>query len=78
MPYKDPDKQRAYVKNSRERFNGPPPLEARQYYVVLRGYGLEITLYPQPEDTKVFGPGNLCAAIDAFVTAGGLEYDFGD
>ena len=80
MPYKDPAKQHAYVKAGRERFNNPPTMEElpRQYYVVMRPHGLDITLYPQSEDSVLAGPMTLIAATDAYITAGGLAQDFGD
>jgi len=80
MPYKDPDKQHEYVRNSRKHFCSPPSMEElpRQYYVVMRPHGLDITLYPQSEDSVLAGPMTLIAATDAYITAGGLEYDFED
>ena len=75
MPYKDPDKQRAYVKASRERSHGPPSLEEpRRYWVVLGPIGPVIV--QDVGGTMAFVPPmTLTDAVAAYVKAGGRAID---
>ena len=82
MPYADPDKQRAYVTNSRERFNGPPSLEKPEIYYVVRMPDGSVHVYGTPGAsdellvmTYICGPVTFIKAIVAYVKAGGLAHD---
>jgi len=76
MPYKDPAKQREYVRNSRKRFNDPPSMEEpRLYWVVLGRNGPVITQDTSGGTMAFVPPMTLTEAIAAYVKAGGVGID---
>lgn len=79
MPYKDPDKQREYVKTHRDHFYKTSIMEELlQYYVVSGPRGIRMDTVTKPDDEILYGPGPFICACAVFVRENGLAQDFGD